>query len=280
MNKVLHPRFSVLTALLLVSASAWAAPASQAWRVRAHVTVSTRVVRLGELVAPPNALPAPLAAYTLAAAPQPGTVLRWSRAQFSARLRSAGIEANQFEIPSQIEVQRASRPIPLAAVLQALRTSLHRPIPAADVRFTAPLTTAADPAVQVLRAVPDRVHGRLEVFCRAQQDPLLLPFLVSVRMSAAERIESAHSVWPLHAPPAKPFLVKPGRTAQLIIAAPGFALTTLVQPLQLGREGDHIRVRSLATKAILQVLVTGPDQVRPLPNAIATVPQKGAHGSR
>ncbi len=264
MKKALRYQLSVFSALLLVSASAYAAPASQPWRVRAHVTVRTPVVRLGELVAPSSAMPAPLAAYTLAAAPQPGIALRWSRAQFSARLRSAGIATSQFEIPLQIEVQRASQPIPVALVLEAVGVALHRPLLEADINFTAPLTTATAPAVHVLRAVPDRLHGRIEVFCRAEHDPLLLPFLVSVRMSAAERAQHAQSVWPLHAPPAKPILVRPGRTAQLTIAAPGFALTTRVQPLQPGRQGDHIRVRSLATKAILQVLVTGRDQVSSL----------------
>lgn len=260
MKKVFSFQLPVFSALLLAAVSVYAAPA---WRVRAHVTVSTRVVRLGEMVAPPDAMPAPLAGYTLAAAPQPGTTLRWSRAQFAARLRSAGIETSRFVIPALIEVQRASRPIPVSAVLQALSTSLGRPLEAADVDFVAPLTTAADPAVQVLRAVPDRVHGRLDVFCRAQHDPLLLPFVVSVRVPAAELAQLAQPEW-LHAAPAKPILVKPGRTAQLTIAEPGFALTTQVQPLQPGREGDHIRVRSLATKAILQVLVTGRDRVSSL----------------
>lgn len=263
MKKALRFPLSVFSALLLVSASAGAAPAGRPWRVRAHVTVPTRVVRLGELVAPPNALPAPLAAYTLAAAPQPGMTLRWSRTQFAARLRSAGIETSQFAIPAQIEVRRASRPIPVRAVLQALRTSLRRPLEAADVDFAAPLTTAADPAVKVLRAVPDRLHGRLEVFCRAENDPLLLPFVVSVRVPAAELAQHTQPDW-LHAAPAQPILVKPGRTARLTIAAPGFALTTQVQPLQPGRAGDHIRVRSLATHAILQVRVTGRDQVSSL----------------
>lgn len=253
-------RCSVFSAAVLLAGALHAAPL---WRVQAHVTVPTSVVRLGEMVALPGALPAPLAAYTLAVAPQPGTTLRWSREQFAARLRSAGIETSQFEIPAQIEVQRASRPIPVSAVLQALSTSLRRPLAADDVSFAAPLTTASDPAVQVLRAVPDRVHGRLDVFCRAQHDPLLLPFVVSVRVPAAELAQSAQPEW-LHAAPAKPILVKPGRTAQLTIAEPGFALTSQVQPLQPGREGDHIRVRSLATKAILQVLVTGRDRVSSL----------------
>ncbi|MGH9485779.1 MAG: flagella basal body P-ring formation protein FlgA, partial [Terriglobales bacterium] len=210
---------------------------------------------------------------------------RWSREQFTARLRSAGVAPGEFAIPKVIEIRREAQPVPAAAVHEAIATFLHRTLAPADIRFTPPLTTATTPVVAVLRSVPDLVHGRLEVICRAQNDPRLLPFAVSVRMPAAAlaRQELRRGVQKSDAAVRTPLvpqpeLVKPGRMAKLVISQPGFAMTTLVQPLQAGRKGDHIRVRSLATKAILQVLVTGHDQVGILPRSLAILPQGGIHG--
>ncbi len=244
---------------------ATAAAAAPGWRIQPRVRVSASVVRLGDLLAAGASAPAGVRRLVLSAAPQPGMPLRWSAAQLASRLRSAGLLPGEFQIPARIEIERQAQPIPTAAVLQALTVYLRRPVLGSEVAFTPPLTTAADPQVQVLRAVPDRVHGRLEVYCRATKDLRLLPFAVSVRLSPAEQAlqaRQASAVWRPHPEVApKPVLVRPGRTAQLVIEQPGFALTTLVQPLQEGRQGDRIRVRSLATKAILQVVVTGRDQV-------------------
>ncbi len=272
-----------------------AAAAAPAWRVRAHAEINATVLRLGDLLAPGEgaALPPELRHLALAAAPQPGMPLRWSRAQLEARLRSAGVPPRDFVIPAAIEIERRAAPVPVAAVLAALRTVLHRPLTARDVSFLAPLTTAAQPEVKVLRTRPDIAHGRLEVICRAQNDPALLPFSVSVRVPTAELTQQTRQRWlrsrmvaarptmPLAARPAPaPMVVRPGQIARLSISDPGFALVTLVEPLQPGRAGDIIRVRSLATHAVLRVRVTGPDQVSSLPNALATPPQESPHAPR
>lgn len=278
-------KIPVLIALLAGTALA-AAP----WRIRAHVAVNARVVTLGDLLAPlpSDAVPPPaLSGLVLAAAPQPGMPLRWSAAQLTSRLRSAGVPTADFAIPAEVEIERRAAPVPEAAVLSAVSAYLRRPLHPDDLDFLAPLTTAAEPAISVLRSQPDVAHARLDVICRAQNDPQLLPFTVSVRIPAAELAQQARQRWlrafaASHATAAAPRpaspLVRTGRLARLSISDPGFALVTMVEPLQPGRAGEIIRVRSLATKAVLQVRVTGPDQVSALPNAFAAPPQEAPHG--
>ncbi|MGH9484438.1 MAG: hypothetical protein ACRD1F_05225, partial [Terriglobales bacterium] len=115
-NKVAGCRLPVACVLLLVAAFAFAAPR---WRIRTHITVRQSVVRLGDLVNPQAELPASLRALQLGVAPQPGTPLRWSREQFTARLRSAGVAPGEFAIPKVIEIRREAQPVPAAAVLEA-----------------------------------------------------------------------------------------------------------------------------------------------------------------
>lgn len=268
-----------------------ASPASAIWPMRPRVRVQARVVTLGDLLAPQAPSVAPpsqvLLALVLAAAPQPGMPLRWSAAQLSARLRGAGVPAADFVIPAEVEIERQAAPVPAAAVLTAASAYLHRPLAAADLEFLAPQTTARHPAVMVLRSQPDVAHGRLDLICRAQNDPQLLPFTVSVRVPAAELEQQARQRWlrAFAAPravsaarPALPLLVRTGHLARLTINDPGFALVTLVEPLQPGRAGDIIRVRSLATKAVLRVRVTGIDQVSSLTIALTAPPREAPNG--
>lgn len=253
----------------LIALLAWTLPlaAAPAWTVRAHSTVQAAVVRLGD-VCPGAALAATRA--VLSAAPQPGIRLVWSDVQFAARLRAAGLTPSDFAIPARVEVERQAQAIPPAAVVAAIGAYLHRPLTAAEVRFTAPLTTAAEPAVEVVGARRDAAHGRLEVICRARHDAALLPFAVSVAPAPGDlarlaqqklaRATAAPTAAP-GAPPARPILVRPGQAATLAIRHPGFAITTTVEPLQAGRAGDRIPVRNPGNHALLRVYVTGPNLV-------------------
>ncbi|MGH9467397.1 MAG: flagella basal body P-ring formation protein FlgA [Terriglobales bacterium] len=279
-------RIAVVFACCLVTVCA----ATPALRVRAQVSVAGPVVRLGDLLASPDAAPPDVRLLVLAASPQPGVPLRWTGRALAARLRSAGLSSQDFLFPPRIVVRRQAHPMPRAAVLAAVSAYLHRPVSAQDVRYAAPLTTSSTPDVVVLRAVRDALQDRLDVFCRARHDPQLLPFVVSVRLTGAEREQAVQQrrqsafVYARPSVPSRPVLVRPGHNAVLVIASPGFAMTTLVAPLQPGRQGDHIRVRSLATKAILQVVVSGPNAVAALPQSLTgagpVLSPGGDHGSR
>jgi hypothetical protein len=251
-------------------------PAPRArYAVRGRVSVASPLLRLGDL-APDAGLPLALAGIVLAPAPQPGSPLRLSRAQLRARLRGLGVDAARFAIPAEITVVRRARAIPRAAVDAAVAAYVHRVVPASELLFAAPLTTAAAPDVVVVRELVDAAHGRLELLCRDRNDPQLLPFAVSLAQSpaalahraAAER--ARQRAWARAAVPARPvavamptpILVRPGHRANLVIDDPGFSLVTEVMPLEPGRKGQSIRVRSLATRALLTAIVTGRNQLR------------------
>jgi hypothetical protein len=242
--------------------------ATPAWTVRPHSMVAAAVVRLGD-VCPAAALSGAAARAVLSAAPQPGTPLVWTREQFAARLRAAGLPPAEFAIPATVAVERQAQPIPVAAVLTALHGFLHRDFHPGDLRFTAPLTTASDPEVEVVSAHRDAARGDLEVICRARHDAQLLPFAVSVPLAAGDqariaqaRLQRAVAAASPEAPPAaRPILVRPGHPATLAIRHPGFAITTTVEPLQAGRQGDRILVRNPGNHALLHVWVHGANLV-------------------
>jgi hypothetical protein len=242
--------------------------ATPGWTVRSHSIVSAGVVRLGDLC-PAAALPGDSARAVLSNAPQPGIPLIWTREQFAARLRAAGLPPAAFAIPATVAVERQAQAIPVAAVLTALNGYLHRELEPGDLRFAAPLTTATDPAVEVVSARRDVARDDLEVICRAQHDPQLLPFAVSVPLApgdearlAQEKLQRAAAVSPVRAAArVQPILVRPGHPATLDIRHPGFAITTTVEPLQSGRQGDRILVRNPGNHALLHVYVSGADRV-------------------
>jgi hypothetical protein len=245
--------------------------AAPAWTVRPHSIVDAALVRLGDVC--PAAPAEGAGRAVLSAAPQPGTPLVWTREQFAARLRAAGLPPAEFDIPATVAVERQAQPIPAAAVLAALRGFFHRELNPGDLRFTAPLTTAADPAVEVVSAHRDAAHDDLEVICRARHDAQLLPFAVSVPLAAGDeaRIAEARLQRAVAAAPAEaartalPILVRPGHPATLAIRHPGFAITTSVEPLQAGRAGDRILVRNPGNHALLHVFVRGANLVSDQP---------------
>jgi hypothetical protein len=271
---VIESRAILPAAGLLALATLAAAPRPR-YAVRGEVTVSAPLLRLGDL-APGPGLAADLAATVLAPAPQPGAPLRLTRRQLEARLRGLGIDAGRFAIPAEIEVVRRAAAISRAAVAAAVAAYLHRTVPPADLLFSAPPTTSAAPDVVVVRELVDAAHDRLELLCRDRNDAQLLPFAVSLALSPAAlarraaRARARARAWaeavaaPRPVPVAlpTPILVRPGHKARLTIDDPGFALVTEVMPLEPGRKGQSIRVRSLATGAVLPARVTGANQLR------------------
>jgi len=250
-----------------------AAPAR--WRLLAAAAVGQPLLRVGDLLADPGSGPVPAWQETvLAAAPQPGTLLVWSRAQAAARLRLAGLADIPFSIPAQIEVRRLAWPVARRPVLAALAAYLHHPVAGADVEFAAPLTTVTgDPGIAVESSRLDVAHGRMMLVCRARQDAQLLPFAVFLRLPAAEMVARRRAaVLPAVAAPraaAAPYWVQPGHAAEWHIASSAFSLTTQVMPMQAGRGGQIIRAVSLATHAAVRVQVIGPNQVRSAPATAA-----------
>ncbi len=260
---------------LLALVALAAPPKTQPVPVPREVTVASPLLRVGDL-APGNRLAAKLAATVLAPSPQPGSPLRLSRGQLQAQLRRLGVNPARFVIPSQVEIVRQAQAIPFAAVIAAVSSYLRRPVAPSELLYSAPATTAAAPAVVVVRERVDAAHGRLELLCRDRNDPQLLPFAVSLALSPAalsRRAAAARArelAWaravvkprPRAVPMPTPILVQPGHTANLLINTPGFALVTQVMPLEPGRLGQHIRVTSLATHAVLPAVVSGKNQLR------------------
>lgn len=283
-----------LPCVLAAAAVLLAATPRPRWRLRASVEVAAPQISLADLLLPAAAAPAldpALAAATLGAAPQPGSPLLWTRAQLAADLRALGADPALFAIPPEIEVIRRAAPISSAQVAAALAGYLGRPVAAASLQFNAPLSTAAaDPAIAVLSTRPDRVRGALVAICRARHDPALLPFTVLLpladapaRGSASLAADRAQGPAPINsgmggmaaqgpapidggmggitAQGPAPILVSPGHPATLSIRTAGFALTSLVMPLQQGRAGQRIRAQSVVTHALLTVIVTGKNSV-------------------
>lgn len=234
------------------------------WQLRADSVVAQPLVRLADLLVQPSAVDRGLQATVLAAAPQPGTPLRWNHAQVENRIAAAGLAPEDFAIPPAIEIHREARSVTAAEVQTALTTYLRRPAEA--MTFVPPLTTVAgDVGLAVTASRPDLPHGRLVLTCRAANDPELLPFTVTVPLPAAElSARRQAALLPANAVPAAAapaILVQPGRPAQWLIANTAYSLTSQVMPLQAGRAGQIIRAVNTATHAPVRVRVVGKDQV-------------------
>ena len=73
----------------------------------------------------------------------------------------------------------------------------------------------------------------------------------------------------------RPPLVKRGTTVRIELSAVGLSVTGQAVALDAGAEGEKIRVQNLTSKAFLIAEVTGPGQVRVMPNS-ATLPTVAA----
>lgn len=280
---------SVLLAALLGPAAVWAAvrpgQGSGEFSLRSHVEVASAVVRLGNLLAPRGSKHADLppdADRVLALSPEPGSPQIWRRQQIRQRLIGAGLDASQFEIPAQLVITRQAAPVAEGFVLAALAAHLGHPVAAADVDYTAPLTSVPErPGIVVTGSSLDARRGGLDVRCRASNDPHLLPFMVFVRLPASELASLRTTPMAvLAAQQQKPELVHPGQIAELDIHGAAFALHAEVMPLQSGRAGDHVRAVSLATHAILEVEVVDRNRVRVLSGASKDSPGLSGGGPR
>lgn len=74
----------------------------------------------------------------------------------------------------------------------------------------------------------------------------------------------------------RPPLVKRGTTVRIELSASGLSITGQAVALDAGAEGEKIRVQNLTSKAFLVAEVTGPGQVRVMPNGSATLPTVAA----
>jgi Chaperone for flagella basal body P-ring formation len=189
------------------------------------------------------------------------------------------------DVAKPIRTVPASRVLSLGEICSSIRSALQSSgapeaaLPSIEqIRPSVPVMVAvADPGLQVLRMDADVVPGSLRVRLWTGKEPAIHPF--DVRILAAgdllqwlgKRESSARVVavkpaqeMPAPRPPAQtletklPTLVFPGRTATLLLYAPGMEVRTPAMPLNSGVSGEWIRVRNLSTGQIIDAQVVGP----------------------
>jgi hypothetical protein len=185
----------------------------------------------------------------------------------------------------RVEAPRPSRILSVAEICGSIRRALESngapetALPSAEqLRPAIPITVDVDdPGLQVLRMDADVVPGSVRVRLWTGKEPAIHPFDVMVFADASllrwldSRDASPRASVsfasdgkpgrerPLTQPiPKSPTLVFPGRTATLLLRAPGIEVRTPVVPLNSGVSGQWINVRNLATGQIISAQVVGP----------------------
>jgi len=150
----------------------------------------------------------------------------------------------------------------MALLVLAASSYLHHPVAARDIAV-APVAASRVEAVHIVAARADMAHGQWVLTCRDPKNPTAPAFAVTVRASEQELRGALPQAIGAGAArrPTEPPAITAGHEATLTIADPGFNLATTVVALENGRMGQTIRVRSLATQAVITAQVTGPNQV-------------------
>lgn len=185
-------------------------------------------------------------------------------------------------------VAHASRAVSLDEICHSIRRTLESKgapesaVPSVgQIHPAVPvMITTDDPGLQVLRMDADVIPGSVRVRLWTGGQPAIHPFDVTVLgasnllqwlngqkgfvatpvsvISAADSKPSEKNNFAKPPAPKPQALVFPGRTATLLLRAPGMEVRTPVMPLDRGVSGQWVRVRNLSTGQILNAEVVGP----------------------
>ena len=259
---------------LLLIAALFAA-AANAGTLRIALLAETQVQ--GDTVLLANFFPsrAPLSmraaaeAISLGAAPQSGSVRRFSRDFVAAAVQNAGLSPEMFLFPEVFTAHRNDRVLTrdetFAAIQSALARNGHARIPEfheEDLSFDSEIEVAQGTAgleVTQMSFDPALARARFRLWPRAARGTL--PFIVTARLSAESRAPAispvSHEVaaGPSTVPFAAPVLVDPRQLARLHLHSQNSDMLLVVRPLQPGRLNDTIRVRLASTGKTFQARV-------------------------
>jgi hypothetical protein len=222
---------------------------------------------------PPGAPPlmrAAAEAISLGAAPQSGSVRRFSRDLVSAALQNAGLSPEMFLFPEVFTAHRNDRVLTrdeaFAAIQSALARNGNARIPQfheEDLNFDSEIEVPQGTAgleVTQMSFDPALARARFRLWPRAARGTL--PFIVTARLSTQSSAPAispvSHQVAaasPNTVPFAAPVLVDPRRLARLHLHSQNSDMLLVVRPLQPGRLNDTIPVRLASTGKTFQARV-------------------------
>lgn len=251
-----------LAVLSLVVALAAAAPAPLP--LRAQVQATGPVIRLADLVLQPLAPDDLSGATPVVAAPDVGTRRVWTQAEAAAALEAAGLRPADYVIPKQIVLLRQSESLRRDQVWQAVSAWLaahpvYPPAPDAEsrMRYEALEVQEGSPVVEAMNGYWDPARGELQLTCRIPSEPTLVPFsvIVPLRSAGAGNLALQSAARPA-------WLVQPGHAVSMHLVTATYQMDGTGMPLKPGALGDRISVVNDLNHAVLQAVVTGPNEVR------------------
>jgi Chaperone for flagella basal body P-ring formation len=287
---MVQTKLRALLAIVLVGVPAVrAAGVSQRPTLKSSFEAHSDFVTLSDLLPSPasESLRARAEGITVAGSPLPGLHRILGRRQIERALREVPDIRSSLDIPPAIDITRWSRPLTREEVFAAVRDAFHtNDLPGADslslanMAFTSPVVTEEVPTLKVVRIEPSRSGANTRVRVWTSSEPRIPPFWVTLAGDtkpaghpAAAQLPSADSssradavaiqaLQTHHPDLLDPLVViKTGKPIQLILQGTGMKITTPGVSLDLGRQGQKIRVRASLTGKILVGTVTSPQTV-------------------
>ena len=225
-----------------------------------------------------NSVRAPAEKISLGSAPQPGNSRTVDRYGIIEDIGSRSSVADDIAVPERVVITRDARPITLNEVFLSIQTALRRSdismgeaLRPEDVSLQAQvLVGPGDAGLEVLRSDFDAGMKRGRFLLWPSQDPKVLPFLVTVRLSGASpfsapralNLASPKTIQQEQAPAAaahmsSQVLVSPGETATLLLQSDVLSMVAEVAPLQKGVMGQQVQVRVVETGKVFRAQVDG-----------------------
>jgi len=261
---------SLMAPILAAGCAGRESRADRVWLLES-AEVTQEKITLADLLpaSAPSSLHESAARLSLGSAPQPGSSRTLLGYQIEKQLRSAPEVLDRLAIPDRIVVTRAYRAISHAEIVRAIEEAWKEEgfsgnvaLDRGNLELEAPvLVTRDDLGLKATRLEYDRLEHRAVFRLWASKEPHLLPFYVSVdSLPGADWLAgrgalSGKSVMRGSAQPR--ILVKPGKPVKMLGEGRNFRFSTIVVPLQPGREGQIIRVRERGTRRLLKAEVTG-----------------------
>jgi flagellar basal body P-ring formation chaperone FlgA len=214
----------------------------------------------------------------LGAAPQPGNTRVLERSGVLENIGASQDVAAEIDVPERIVVSRASRPITVQEVFEAIQTAMERSGISAAAKLhpddillqTEILVGPGDAGLEVLRSDFDAALKRARFLLWPSHDPKVLPFFVAVHFSGnsplaaltvlKERSRTMNKPGSLAAPARSAkaeILVSPGEQATLLLHSNALRMIADVVPLERGTMGQQVHVRVVDTGKIFSAQVDG-----------------------
>lgn len=287
----LQTKLRVLLAVVLVGVlAAIAAGSSQRLTLKTSFEAHSDFVTLSDLLLSSQAsesLRARAEGITVAGSPLPGAHRILGRPQIERALQEVPDIRGAIDIPPVVDITRWSRPLTREEVFAAVRDAFRAndlagaaTLSLSNMEFAPPVVTEDAPRLKVVRIEPSRSGANTRVRVWTSSEPRVPPFWVTLtrdtkpaeQPAAAQSLSAdssskadasaIHALQAHHPDLLDPLVVvKTGKPVQLILQGTGMKITTPGVSLDLGRQGQKIRVRASLTGKILVGTVTSPQTV-------------------